>query len=569
MRQINFISVLFAIVFSSVCGTAGLFQKIHAKNGMLYYEDGQEVCLWGVNFQPGLSFEYAARMEDQNLLVPLKADDLKQVADQSFDELQILNCSLIRIHICPADFTDRQGNLQETIWLDVLDYTMAQAEHRGIYIYLTFLNDMPHGGFQFRPNEDSFASVFPRAQWMIHDEAITATGNYIRQLLNRTNPYTGELYKNSPALAFVEPINEPDYSPADPERYDSVKSYVNRMVALFRSEGITLPVVWNCGWPKLIRGRDDVFQAIADSDADAVSFCMYPGQEDLKHPYWAHMENLKDKNFLPYIQRCFDDPEYLRWVLAERFAGKAKVVYEYETICNQSSYLYPAMAKVFRSLGAQVAAHWTYALTGYAEYSGGSHVLNLKTTPGKAASFMLAGRVFETVPLYSEYSTTTSETDVFNNTALSFSQDLSAGINNGMLIHSRTLPEHFLPEVSSPQKITGVGSSPFVKYDGSGLYFIKPAENDALRVTIFPDSKFILPHWKEERTGELVVQLDPETNHRFELSLPEYAPPRFVYRKQNFRWVPVESTVNGNAIQFSARAGEYLIEKAPVIIPEK
>ena len=42
----------------------------------------------------------------------------------------------------------------------------------------------------------------------------------------------------------------------------------------------------------------------------------------------------------------------------------------------------------------------------------------------------------------------------------------------------------------------GVGDSPFVHYEGSGLYFIEPNENGALRLTLMPNVEFIRPHWK-------------------------------------------------------------------------
>ena len=46
---------------------------------------------------------------------------------------------------------------------------------------------------------------------MLHHEAIAATRLYISQLLNRRNPYNGQLYKSHAALAVLELINEPAY----------------------------------------------------------------------------------------------------------------------------------------------------------------------------------------------------------------------------------------------------------------------------------------------------------------------------------------------------------------------
>lgn len=541
----------------------------------MYFEDGREVNLWGINFQPSLSFEHAARMHNQGVLMPLKAKDLRQVTDESFDEIQTLGAELIRIHLAPADFTDSDGNLQETIWLDLLDYTLAQAECRGIYVYLTFLNHLAHDGTQFPPNPDSFAAATEREDWMVKPEAIAATKKMIRQLLNRNNPYNGKRYKNSPALALVEPINEPAYwwfekwAEKNPDgtreqfeqwSYENTLSYLNGMVELFREEGIAQPVVWNCGWARLIQKHPAVFRAIGDSDVDAVSFCNYPGQDDLKNPFWKYPEDLSTNNYLPYLQRCLEQEDWLGWLKSDAFADKAKVVYEYETMCNQSAYLYPAMAKMFRELGVQVAAQWTYGLSGYAEYLGGTHVFNLKTTPRKAASFMVAKQQFKGIPA-----------------SWSYESDSCSVFHDGTLIYSG-FPKHFKwrdavlgdrdgGDAVPPKRIIGVGNSPFVKYSGTGLYFIEPSENGALRLTILPDVEFIRPHWKECHTGGQVVKLDSQTPHTFELNLPTLGK-RWIYRKQGYCW-QLLANPESDTLRFDARPGEYLLENIKLIIDRK
>ena len=172
---------------------ASSFQSITANEGRLVYADGSEVNLFGVNFQPMLSWEHAARMHNQGVLMPLKAKDLKQVADASFDQIQQLGAEIIRMHLHPADFTDADGNLVETIWLDMLDYTLSQAQNRGLYIYLTLLNHLDHQGTEFPYNRESFAAKYSREEWMTQREAISATKRYIAQLLNRKNPYNGQM----------------------------------------------------------------------------------------------------------------------------------------------------------------------------------------------------------------------------------------------------------------------------------------------------------------------------------------------------------------------------------------
>ena len=561
MKRVRYRLLAASLAIAGFTSADSFFQPIEAKDGRLFYADGTDVNLFGFNFQPCLSFEHGARMHNQGVLMPLKARDLKRVTDESFDEIQLLGAELIRVHLMPADFTDAEGNLVETIWLDQFLYVMAEAQNRGLYVYLTFLNHLDHDGTQFPYEKDSFAATLPREDWLVEPKAIAATEQFIRQLLNKINPYNGQRLKKHPSIAVLEPVNEPGYwwfekwQEKNPKgtrdafekwSYENTRDYLNGMVKLFREEGATQPVVWNCGWEGLIEKNRAAFRGIADSNVDAISFCLYPGQSDLKKPFWENPEELSNKNYLPYIQAVSETEERLGWLRSEAFKNKAKLVYEFETFCNQSSYMYPAMAAFYRDVGAQIATQWTYGLTGYVEYLGGSHVFNLKTTPKKAASFMVAKQQFKDV-----------------DTIYSFESRSSAVFHEGKLIYSgeieTAVPDH-------PQSIIGVGNSSFVNYEGTGLYFIEPCENAALHITLMPDTQFIRPHWKELHTGELVVKLDYEAEHDFELQLPSLGK-HWIYRREGPRWVLVSE--KEGTVRFAAKPGEYLIEKEKLLIDRK
>ena len=384
---------------------------------------------------------------------------------------------------------------------------------------------------------------------MVVPEAIAAQGKYMRALLNRVNPYDHTRYKKNPAIALIEPINEPAYVTREnlaelPRvrqvydawlarqgrteddaafgafRYQSALAYINGMVGLLREEGVNQPVVWNCGWPRNIRGNKEIFEAIADSRADVVSFCLYPGQDDLKVPYWDNREDLSGRNYFPYLKNVSDHEDWMGWIRGPRFASKAKVVYEFETFCNQSAYLFPAMAKEFRSLGAQVATLWTYALSGYAPYCAGSHVFNLETTPRKAAAFMVADEVFKALPRGVPYQTTTPGSDQYEGFALSQPLDISAASVNGTFIHAGTPPDGFIAPPENPQRIIGTGNSPFITYDGTGLRFLQRQSEGIYLLTILPHAKFVAPHWQGAKTGP-TVELDRKTAYPLKLNCPE------------------------------------------------
>ncbi len=552
----------------------GNFLKIFAREGTLFYEDGSKVNLFGINFQPSLSFEHAAYMENQKVLMPLRSKDLKKTTDESFEEIELLGAELIRIHLAPSDFSDRDGNLVQNIWLDMLDYTISQATNRGFYVYLTFINELAHEGTQFRPIADSF-STKPREDWIYDLETVRASKNFIRQLLNRTNPYSNILYKETESLALVEPINEPAFirfqkwSKKNPEkskddfsayRYRATLNYLNEMVDLFREEGLEIPVIWNANWPKNISGKLDVYDAIADSKVDGISFCNYPGQDQLKPPMWANTENLDGTNFLPYLQSCYEEWNYLGYLKDSRFKKMVKVVYEYETICQQTGYMYPAMAKLFRSLGVQIAAQWTYALSSYFTHRGGTHAFSLKGSPNKAASFMVAKQVFKKLPVGSAYLTTSPQDDRLSFAEWSFPENHSHSNFENELIYSNGLSKDFSERAKDFDKIVGTGSSSLIEYSGNGLYFLEKEENESFRFTVYPDRFYINPHWNELHTGEPVLELR-EKQHSISLNrslFPTDIKYKVLFKKGSiFKEIPV--SVNSSSYKFEGSSGEYLI----------
>ncbi len=559
-------------------------QAMTARDGVLRFADGSEVNLWGVNFQPSLSWEHAARMEMQGLFMPLRVEEMKKMTDESFDQLELLGCNIIRIHLCPADFFDGQGRLVERIWLDLLDYTMAEARKRGVYVYLTLINEMKNGGTQSPAFSDSFPHKFARVEWMIVPEAIQTAQQYTRALLGRLNPYDQTRYKDSPALALIEPVNEPEYLTRDkldqqPRiqqvyqdwlraagqqdgaeafrsfRYQTALGYLNAMAAVIRAEGAKQPLVWNCGWPRHIQHNEEIFQAIADSKMDAISYCLYPGQDDLKAPFWKYPTDLSDRNYLPYLKQVSELEDWMGWIRAPRFASKAKLVYEFETMCNQRTYLFPAMAKLFRSTGVQVATLWTYALSGYAPYCGGTHVFNLETTPRKAASFMVARELFRAVPRGVPFSTSASDADAFPGFSLSHPLDLSVAVTADSFIYSGPLPQDFAALPQKPRRIVGVGDSPFIGYAGTGLYFLEQSSATQYHLTILPNARFLSPHWHGRSNHKPVVELDRTATLPFRLQLSGKPTITKVEREGGQEWqqVPFKND------QFPASPGEYRI----------
>ena len=561
-------------------------RPITCRNGVLLYPDGSEVALWGVNFQTALSWEYNVRLK--KCAVPLEVEALKKITDCNLDQLVRMRSNMIRMHLLPSDFTDAAGNVCDSIFLDVLDYTIAACRERGIYVYLTLVNEMNSAYLK-----DSFMAGRDRREWITDPGLVDKTELYIRSMLTRRNRYTKVLYSEDPVIAVFEISNEPgyvDYTTLASEpmfapcrkafeswcrerglidhfnlhyytfRYERVRSYINRMCLAIRSTGATKPVVWNLNWPQMVQEHQDVFQAAADSTVDAVSFCLYSGQHDVKQPYWMNPEDLSARNYLPFLDENYAEYHRLRWALGQQFAKKAKLVYEYETFFNQSSYLYPVMARLFRSLGVQAANMWTYSLSPAAEYMSGSHLLNLYCTPRKAVSFTIAGELFAGTPRYTPFTMIGKESRILGPCAISFTNDVSLYQTGDLYLQSRTTAWQPVPPNLKVRHVVACGSSPQVTYEGTGAYSVDIGST-AVEIEINPDSEFVLPHWNSRHKGypEKVCRLDSTEPHRFVLHHPEWQRGVRILRVEKGLSLPVENR-NGKPA-FDALPGHYRMEK--------
>lgn len=578
------------LCFATTAWSDDVFQTVHVKEGVLCFEDGREAVFWGVNFQPSLSWEYS-RMANHGLHAPFDMEAYKAMIDEGFDEIQRMDCNLIRIHLSPSDFGDADGNLVENRWLDLTSYVLAEAEQRGIYVYLAFLNNL-HSGFRI---QDSFAvqQSKTKANWMVDPNFMKKADRFISAVLNHRNPYNGRKVKESPALVIVEPINEPGYFkreelpefPACEEVYldwlddhreddsaeafmqwriETSKTYINRMVAFFKEEVPQSVMSWSMEWPRMMEWTgEDVFEAAAESDAEVLSICFYPGQSASHNKKGEELKGVGEINYFDYIRQAYENREWHGWLREERFEDKARIVYEFETYYNQSSYLYPLMAKYFRAQGMQAAAMWTYILPGQAEYTAAAHCLNLKTTPNKAAAFMAAGEVFRNTPRYKTYQTSSATDDVSDHLALSYETGSCAYADEKTLIYSETIPDEFIRRLDLEgrtfERIIGRGSSPQVQYDGSGLYFIEQAGDGEWTLEILPDAEWRVPHYLRNDRGQKAVQLTDDVFQTLELNFPTLGKNADVFRIEAGRRTRVKT--EPGSLKFKAAPGRYLIRK--------
>src|SRR5258707_14649913 len=92
-------------------------------------------------------------------------------------------------------------------------------------------------------------------------------------------------------------------------------------------------------------------------------------------------------------------------MLRPELAGRPRLVYEFDQAALVSGYLYPAMARTFRAVGAQLATMFAYDMLQTAPYNLGwqTHFLNLVHTPRKAVSAVIAAEAMRRLPRMKSY----------------------------------------------------------------------------------------------------------------------------------------------------------------------
>jgi hypothetical protein len=278
------------------------------------------------------------------------------------------------------------------------------------------------------------------------------------------------------------------------------------------------------------------------------------------NPFWAHPADLSGNNYLPYLQTCYRDYSYLRWMLGTRFAYKAKMAYEFESMYNHSAWLYPAMARLFRSLGAQIAPMWQYTLSPVAQFRAGSHYLNAYGTPRKAISFRIASRVFRSTPRYAPFDLAAKEQLLEPGWTASFDENLSLWFDESTFMHSGPIRERPASLPDKPTLIVGYGNSPLVAYEGSGMYTLEFKKDHAmLRIT--PDVRYLYPTWQRPSGNppKRVCELDVDSTRLFELHMPGWTKNITIERVEKGQRIPV--TRSGQSTRFEARPGSYRLKR--------
>lgn len=421
-------------------------------------DNREEVSYYGTNYTVPFAYSYRA--------LGYLGKDRKAAIDRDVYHMARLGLNAFRLHLWDVELADSVGNIMDNDHLDLLDYMIAQLEKRGIDIILTaqtnFGNGYPEG------NIDTGAYSYDFDKCMIHDDpkAQEIQERYLQQLARRVNPYTGRSYASDNAIIAMEINNEPCHSGTKKE----VTAYINRMAKALRKAGFKKPVLYN------VTHNSGVTSAYYDADIDGTTYQWYPTGLVSGHT--------RKGNLLP----AFDEYTIAWKDTMPNYNRLARVVYEFDPADVMYSHLYPAVARTFRKEGFQWITQFAYDPIDLAPFNTEypTHFLNLAYTPAKALSMMIAAEVAREIPRGADYGAYPENT-VFGHTKISFHDDLSEFNSPEKFIYTNNTTTAPV-EISSLRQIAGHGSSPVVKYEGTGAYFLDAAgDNGVWRLEVMPD----------------------------------------------------------------------------------
>ncbi len=174
---------------------AGKRGFVQVSSGHLVSADGARFRIWGMNFTGAATLP---SRED----APAVAAHLAHLG---------INC--VRFHFldrqAPTGLIDSTRNDTRALdpkQLDRLDFFVSELKQRGIYTNLNLnVGRTYKAGDGVRDHE---LIGFAKALTYFDERLLELQREYARQLLTHKNPYTGAEYRNEPAVALVELVNE-------------------------------------------------------------------------------------------------------------------------------------------------------------------------------------------------------------------------------------------------------------------------------------------------------------------------------------------------------------------------
>lgn len=416
----------------------------------------KEAAFFGVNYTSPFAYAYRAHKK--------LGIDIKKAIDADVYHFARLGLNAFRIHVWDVEISDKKGNLLNNEHLQLFDYLIAELKKRQIKIILTGIAFWGNGWPETDLVTEGFSSGQTKKHLVEDDQLILAQRNYLKQLLQHTNPFTQKRYQDDEDIIAVEINNEPLHLSSR----DSILTYINTLYDDLKGIGLTKPILYNASLTL------DYAHIVHQSKVQGLTFQWYPTFLVSGYSFQGNVLPYVDSYTIPFADSL------------PRLNKKMNIVYEFDAADVINSYVYPAIARSFRSAGIQWATMFAYDPLYLAPYNTeyGTHYLNAIYTPSKAIGLMIAGKVFRRIPSYKKYSPYPHDT-LFEQVHLSYEQDLSEMNTETEFYHSN----HTNTKPIQPKKlkhIAGVGSSPLMTYQGTGAYFLDKMNTNTWRLEIMP-----------------------------------------------------------------------------------
>lgn len=536
MKQLGIIVIFILITLS------GYTQPPKTGSNTVYI-DGKGVMRWGSSKAEvqGFGINYTVPFAHAYRVARKLGISHREAIDNDVYHFARLGFDAYRVHVWDTEISDSVGNLITNDHLELFDYMLGKMKERQMKFILTPIAFWGNGYPDADEKTPGFAHKYGKDNCLTNEDAIRAQENYLFQFLNHVNPHTGIAYKDDPDIVAFEISNEPHHREA-PEK---VTQYINRMVAAMRKTGCAKPIFYN------ISHSIHLVNAYFTAPIQGGTFQWYPtglgAQEELRG------------NLLPNVDRYT-----IPFAADPGFKKNAKIVYEFDAADVGRSYIYPAMARSFRTTGIQWATHFAYDPTfmAFANTEYNTHFMNLAYAPQKALSLKLASEVFHNVGMYQDFGQYPANTS-FGPFRVSYEQDLAEMLTEQKFIytnHTTSSP----PAIDKLEEIAGYGNSRIVKYEGRGAYFLDRLDKGVWRLEVMPDALWIKdPFGRNNITRQVAAvnrRIWPMT-----LSLPDLGDDftvKAINDKNQFT-----TTVSGNT--FAIMPGTYLLTRKGVTTTHK
>ena len=443
---------------ASCAATSSADHQAHvdAQGVMRWTDDGSEVAVFGVNYYAPFALDYRVLRE--------RGHDIKTTIRRDVAQFRRLGLNAVRLHCFDREFSTREGAFVDNDHVDALDYLVAQCASNGIYTVLTPI--AAWGGGKWTSNTNGFAYPVGIKALTSDKNLWKAESRFEQEFAQHVNRYTGRRYADDPCVLCFELINEPGYP--DGTTGEQIAEFANALLDGIRKSGTKKPVFYSATW----NGHNE---CVPHLRTDGVSGVYYATGLQASHALQGSQLGRVKGSSLATVARD-----------ARHYRPMAKIIYEFDAADTPGAYMYPAMARLFRSEGAQSATQFQYDATplAYDNVSYKTHYLNLVYTPEKAISLAIAAEAFRRLPRGTPFASADNDMS-FPPFRVNAESNLSEMVTRTDLLYTAT-PVSPIPAPAELRRVWGCGASPVVASTGNGCYFLDRATKGVWRLQLYP-----------------------------------------------------------------------------------